>query len=144
MDDDAFRSSPVGSLVRITGWDARYNENYDCSAFIPDPLPTKLHLAQETYLAVTDAAVAVARLDQAAFRLPNPGLLARPAIRQEAVSTSALEGTYAALDDVLEADFLNRNQLTASVAEVHKRPCARRPSAQWRRSTHCTTGEMRR
>src|SRR3954467_10049799 len=98
MDEGTFRSSPVGSLVRITGWDSRFQETYDCSAFVPEPLPTKLDLGQETYLAVTHAAVAVARLDQAAFRLPNPGLLARPAIRQEAVSTSALEGTYAALD----------------------------------------------
>jgi Fic family protein len=44
--------------------------------------------------------------------------LARPAIRREAVSTSALEGTYAALDDVLEADFLEAGEVSAPVAEV--------------------------
>ncbi len=137
-----FRSSPVGSLIRITGWDPRFNENYDCSAFIADPLPTKLNLAQETYLAVTDAAVAVARLDQAAFRLPNPGLLARPAIRQEAVSTSALEGTYAALDDVLEADFLNRDQLTASVAEVHNYVEAAELAFEWIKDKPVTVGML--
>jgi Fic family protein len=142
MDDATFRSSPVGSLVRITGWDPRFHERYDCSAFIPDPLPTKLDLAQETYLAVTDAAVAVARLDQAAFRLPNPGLLARPAIRQEAVSTSALEGTYAALDDVLEADFLNRNQLTAPVAEVHNYVEAAELAFEWIKDKPITVGML--
>lgn len=142
MDDALFRSSPVGSLVRITGWDPRFGERYDCSAFLPDPLPTKLSLAQETYLAVTDAAVAVARLDQAAFRLSNPGLLARPAIRQEAVSTSALEGTYAALDDVLEADFLNRSQLTASVAEVHNYVEAAELAFEWIKDKPVTVGML--
>jgi Fic family protein len=142
MDDATFRSSPKGSLVRITGWDPRFNENYDCSAFIPNPLPTKLDLAQETYLAVTDAAVAVARLDQAAFRLPNPGLLARPAIRQEAVSTSALEGTYAALDDVLEADFLMGSQLTASVAEVHNYVEAAELAFEWIKDKPITVGML--
>lgn len=142
MDDALFRSSPVGSLVRIKGWDPRFGERYDCSAFLPDPLPTKLSLAQETYLAVTDAAVAVARLDQAAFRLSNPGLLARPAIRQEAVSTSALEGTYAALDDVLEADFLNRSQLTASVAEVHNYVEAAELAFEWIKDKPVTVGML--
>jgi Fic family protein len=142
MDESSFQSSPVGSLVRITGWDPRFGEHYDCSAFIPEPLPTKLDLAQETYLAVTNAAVAVARLDQAAFRLPNPSLLARPAIRQEAVSTSALEGTYAALDDVLEADFLNRDQLTASVAEVHNYVEAAELAFEWIKDKPVTVGML--
>jgi Fic family protein len=142
MDEVTFRSSPVGSLVRISGWDPRFREEYDCSAFIPEPLPARLDLGQETYHAVTDAAVAVARLDQAAFRLPDPALLARPAIRQEAVSTSALEGTYAALDDVLEADFLNRNQLTASVAEVHNYVEAAELAFDWIKDKPITVGML--
>jgi Fic family protein len=142
MDEAAFRSSPVGSLVRISGWDPRYDEEYQCSAFVPEPLPDKLNLAAETYLAVTEAAVAVARLDQAALRLPNPMLLARPSIRQEAVSTSALEGTYAALDDVLEADFLERGQLTASVAEVHNYVEAAELAFEWVRDKPITVGML--
>ncbi|MFY1674796.1 Fic family protein [Plantactinospora sp. WMMB334] len=142
MDDEVFRSSPVGTLVRVAGWDPRFNESYDCSAFIPDPLPSKLDLAQETYLAAMNAAVAVARLDQAAFRLPDLGLLARPAIRQEAVSTSALEGTYAALDDVLEADFLNRDQLTTSVAEVHNYVEAAELAFEWIKDKPITVGML--
>jgi hypothetical protein len=39
-------------------------------------------------------------------QLPNPELLARLVIRKEAVSTSAIEGTYVAMEKVLEADFL--------------------------------------
>jgi Fic family protein len=142
VDDQAFASSRIGRLVRISGWDPRYSEQYECSAFIAEPLPSRLDLALETYLMVTEAATAVARLDQAAFRLPNPGLLARPAIRQEAVSTSALEGTYAALDDVLEADFLDRRQLTASVAEVHNYVEAAELAFDWIKDKPITVGML--
>jgi Fic family protein len=45
-------------------------------------------------------------------------LLVRPAFLREAVSTSALEGTFAAFTDVLEADFLDEDELSSSVAEV--------------------------
>lgn len=118
MDAALFAASPIGSLVRITGRDPRYGEDYDHVAYLAHPLPDEVGLRQDTYAAITRATAAVGRLDQAAWRLPNPQLLIRPAIRREAVSTSALEGTYAALDDVLEADFLQEAQLTASVAEV--------------------------
>ncbi|MCA1676788.1 MAG: hypothetical protein LC799_32975 [Actinobacteria bacterium] len=65
---------------------------------MPDPLPYEPPLSLATVTAATNAAMAVARLDQAASQLPNPSLLVRPVIRREAVSTSALEGTYAAYD----------------------------------------------
>jgi len=58
------------------------------------------------------------RADQASSLLPNPSLLARPATRREAVSTSALEGTYAFLADLFEAVFLEAEELTSSVSEV--------------------------
>lgn len=117
MDIAAFRKSPVGRLVRINGTE-RFGEDFDHFAFVPEPLPDVLDLSQETYKLVAEAAAAIGRLDQAAFRLPNPGLLVRPAIRREAVSTSALEGTYAALDEVLEADLVEQSSLTAAVSEV--------------------------
>jgi Fic family protein len=50
--------------------------------------------------------------------LPNPSLLVRPAIRREAVSTSALEGTYATIGEVLEADFLDDAEVSHPVREV--------------------------
>lgn len=68
--------------------------------------------------AALKAAAALARADEAAGRLPNPSLVARPAIRREAVATSALEGTFAALTDVLEAEFTGDRDLSASVREV--------------------------
>ncbi len=118
MDVQNLTGSPIGHLVPISGYDPRVGEDYECLAYVPDPLPASLALESETYATVIDAASAMARADQAASLLPNPGLLARPATRREAVSTSALEGTYAALSDVFEADFLDADQLSSSVSEV--------------------------
>lgn len=118
MDVDALRESPLGKLVPISGYDPRFREQYDYFAYVPDPLPRQLQLGAATYSSVIDAATAMARADQAASLLPNPVLLARPATRREAVSTSALEGTYAALSDVFEADFLDADEITSTVSEV--------------------------
>lgn len=119
MDLDAFASSPVGVLVPVRGYEPRFGESFEHQAFLPEALPPSLHLEQETHRAIRDATAAIARLDQAAARLPNPSLLARPAIRREAVSTSALEGTYAAFTDVLEADLLGDEGTPATpVTEV--------------------------
>jgi Fic family protein len=129
--------------VPISGYDARHNEPYQHEAFLPHPLPDTLDLEQETYRAVTAATAAVARLDQAAIRLPNPMLLARPAIRREAVSTSALEGTYAALDDVLEADFLEVDEVSAPVAEVVNYVRAAEAAYEWIKDRPITIGMLR-
>lgn len=124
-------SSPAGKLVSISGVDGRTGRAYDHKAFLPDPLPDDLELEQATYRAVTGATAAVARLDEAACRLPNPSLLARPAIRREAVSTSALEGTYAAFTDVLEGEFLGEGDRTAAVAEVVNYVMAAEHASAW-------------
>ncbi|WP_322984599.1 Fic family protein [Streptomyces sp. S584] len=118
MDAKLLGQSPIGTLVSIGGYDPRAGRDYHASAYVPDDLPHNVELSGSTHLAVANAAAAVARADQAARQLPNPRLLVRPSIRREAVSTSALEGTYAAFTDVLEADFKDRAQLSASVAEV--------------------------
>ncbi|HJQ45686.1 MAG TPA: Fic/DOC family N-terminal domain-containing protein [Amycolatopsis sp.] len=74
-------------------------------AFVPDPLPSESPvLSGATYRAVADARAALAALDSTARRLPNPRLFRRPSLRAEAQSTSALEGTYAPLAEVLTAD----------------------------------------
>ena len=116
MDISRFQDSPVGRLVPITVIDGE--ETWRHVAFVPVALPASLNLQQETWAAVTDASAALARLDGAARRLPNPYLLVRPALTKEAVSTSALEGTYAAIEDVLQADLLDESELTESTAEV--------------------------
>ena len=104
--DIAPGESPIGEVIQESGPDGIiYN------AFIPHPLPSSPIIGIGAYEAATQAAMAVARLDQALSQLPEPSLLVRPIIRREAVSTSALEGTYAALDEVLEADFLEARQI---------------------------------
>lgn len=118
MDDADFRSSPVGFLVRISGWDPGRHEPYECSAFVPEPLPARPVLSRSTGHAAAEASAAIARLDEVAAHLPAPWFAARTAIRHEAVGTSALEGVDVALDDVFEADFRTRDQLSPPVSEA--------------------------
>jgi Fic family protein len=106
MDLEAFEDSPAGILVPISGTDPRTGDHYDHKAFLPNPLPSETpELSGGTWELVTEASLALGRLDQAGHQVPNPGLLRRPSIRREAVSTSALEGTYAPFQEVLEADI---------------------------------------
>lgn len=118
MDLAAFRDSPVGVLVGIEGFDAARDQPFRHMAFVPSPLPREVPLSQRSYKAVTEAERAIGRLDEAAARLPNPTLLVRPALRKEAVSTSALEGTYATLSEVLEGEFTEERDVRAEVREV--------------------------
>lgn len=143
MDTATLASSPVGHLVPISGFDPRFGRTYEHYAFIPHPLPDALDLKQETYRRVTEATAAVARLDGVSDRLPNPLLLTRPALRQEAVSTSALEGTYAALDDVIEADLLDEGQLSAAVREVVNYVRAAELAYDWIAERPITIGVLR-
>lgn len=106
VEADRLRNSPVGVLVPISGFEPRRATEYHHVAFLPAALPAAPEFASATWAQVTEAAKALARLDQAGRQIPNPGLLRRPLMRREAVSTSALEGTHAAFTDVLEADIL--------------------------------------
>lgn len=104
MDLSRFRTDAPGDLVPITGTDS-VTGPWQHSAFAPWPLPEESPvLSPATYLAVGNARAALAALDSTAQQLPNPRLLRRPTLQTEAQSTSALEGTYAPLADVLTAD----------------------------------------
>lgn len=104
MDLASFAPNAPGDLVKISGTDPLHGP-WEHSAFVPHPLP-KLppELSARTYRVVADARAALAALDSTARRLPNPRIFRRPALQAEAQSTSALEGTYAPLADVLTAD----------------------------------------
>ena len=104
MDIDRFTESPVGTLVPIRGFDPRFNEEYAHWAFLPRPLPSEVQLRSDTWAKASEAAVALGRLKEASSRLPNPSVFRTPALRREAVSTSALEGTYAPFEAVLKAE----------------------------------------
>lgn len=118
MQLESFERSPVGRLVDIEGFDPRHGQRYAHKAFVPEELPEVVELTRETWEVVTAAVQALGRLDQAGRQIPNPGLLRRPAIRREAVSTSALEGTYAAFTDVFEADVVPTGRMSPELVEV--------------------------
>ncbi|MDI2126936.1 Fic family protein [Yinghuangia seranimata] len=119
MDVEALRSSPVGRLEPISGVDPSTGRDWQYWAFVPTPLPSEPPLNLSAIHAATEAGMEVARLDQAATQLPNAEILVRPIVRREAVSTSALEGTYATFDEVLEADFIDESRQSAEQREVH-------------------------
>ncbi|HSS04803.1 MAG TPA: Fic/DOC family N-terminal domain-containing protein [Solirubrobacterales bacterium] len=99
----------------IVGPDPATQEVVEGKAFLPDPLPVDLTLSTETWTTINRASAALARLDGAARLIPNPALLRRPALRREAQSTSALEGTYAPFADVLAADPDDERHMTAEI-----------------------------
>jgi Fic family protein len=110
-------ASPVGDLVPVTGHDPRSDEHYEHVAFLPHRLPDSVNLDPATWTSVTTAQAAIARLDGAVSELPDPTLLVRPLIRKEAVSTSALEGTYTGFGDLLGAEA-SRKEQRGDVREV--------------------------
>jgi Fic family protein len=81
-------------------------------------MPDEITLSTSTWTRVNAASAALARLDGAARLMPRPELLRRPALRREAQSTSALEGTYAPFADVLAADRDDEPNLSAEVREI--------------------------
>lgn len=131
MKIERFQSSPVGDLVPIHGSDPRFGGTYDHWAFVPHPLPDDTELASATVDAVADAALALGRLDQAGAQLPNARVLRRPTLRREAQSTSALEGTYAALTDVLEADLDINTPKTPEIREILNYVAAAEHAYSW-------------
>lgn len=102
----------------ISGIDPRSMKSWDYWAYLPYPLPILPALTPRAVALSAKAGSAVARLDEAVAQLPRPDILVRPIIRKEAKSTSALEGTYASFEDVLEADFLEDRQMSSEQREI--------------------------
>ena len=88
------------------------------------------------------AEAALARLDQAARQVPSPELLRDPAIRREAHSTSALEGTFAPFATVLESDLEQRGQLSLAVLEILNYVAAAQLAFEWVEDRPLTGGLM--
>jgi Fic family protein len=117
MDLERFEKSRIGHLVPISG--EHRGRAFSHKAFVPDPLPAFVDLSPPTLLVLSEAATAVGRLDGVGRRLPNPNLLVQPLIRREAVSTSALEGTYTTLPQVLQSElFGDEENPSRDVQEV--------------------------
>lgn len=90
-------------------------------AFIPRPLPPAdppldLTLARSSLL--SDATLALGRLDAAAQLIPNPDLFVGMYVHREAVLSSQIEGTRASLTDVLVFEVEGEVELPVDVGEV--------------------------
>ena len=64
----------------------------------------------------------------------------RPALRREAQSTSALEGTFAPLEDVLESDVEDRAQLSLEMREILNYVAAAEEAFSWIADRPVTSG----
>lgn len=117
MDRERFAGSPIGDLVPISGTDGQ-GEQYEHVAFAAHPLAGPPELSTATWSRVSRASRALGRLQQGSLVVINPGLLRQPTFRREAQSTSALEGTYAPLEDVLAADVIHGSNRSAALNEV--------------------------
>ncbi|MGH2907153.1 MAG: Fic family protein [Solirubrobacterales bacterium] len=118
MDKTLLQSSPIGQLIPFLGPDPTTNEIVEGHAFLPSPLPRGIDLSTQTWNEINTATAALARLDGAARLIPSPALLRRPALRREAQSTSALEGTFAPFVDVLAANPDDETSMTAEIHEI--------------------------
>lgn len=104
MDVERFSDSPLGKIVPISA--EQHGRTIDHYAFQPHPLPSFIELAPETYSTIEAAAMELGLLEGTAGRLERPYLITRPIIRREAVSTSALEGTFSTLEDLFAAELV--------------------------------------
>lgn len=109
----ALSSSPVGEVTKISGHDPRFGEDYEVEAFLPHDLPDTVDLPPSVWLILTEAMTELGRLDAAASIVPNPALVTRMATRREAIGTSALEGTFAALQELLAAEVVPAGERAA-------------------------------
>ena len=77
---------------------------YGVQAFVPNPLHPPIDLAAVA-LPLGEAMQAIGELRGACRRLPSPDLLVRPLQRQEALTSSAMEGTFTTDDNLLLAEI---------------------------------------
>ncbi len=103
-----FQDSKSGILVPTL-----FNQH----AFVPDPLPPTIDQA-EISSSLTDASLALGELKGACRRLQNPHILIRPLQRQEALTSSAMEGTHTTADKLVLAEAGVSKNIDESTREV--------------------------
>lgn len=89
-----FRNTPSGRLVSTI-----YGER----AFVPNPLPPELDLSRIAF-SLSDAMASIGELRGACRRLQNAYLMIRPLQRREALTSSAMEGTFSTDDELVLAE----------------------------------------
>jgi len=118
MDIDKFGKSPVGNLTPISGTDRASGKSFRHFAFVPHPLSDEPHLTNTTWRAISRANHVLGRLQQGSMIVKNPSILRQPTLRREAQSTSALEGTFAPLEEVLAANVIDQPNRSSALREV--------------------------
>ena len=111
LDHRSFDGSTAGKCIKtLKGY----------YAFIPNPLPPKIHYDNKLIRQLSEADRLLGELSGTARLLPNPYLLISPYVRREAVSSSRIEGTQASLGDLFfyEAEG-DKESKTSDVREVH-------------------------
>lgn len=93
-----FTSERFGSLT------TKPNSAWSHTYFLPASVPRELALEPETVAALSRADIALGRLSGLATIIDNPALLLGPALAQEALASSRIEGTEASLSEVLSAE----------------------------------------
>jgi Fic family protein len=90
------------------------------SAFVPAPLPPlDLDVGQRLQALLSDADLALGRLDGAVNVVPQPDQFVLMYVRREAVLSSQIEGTHASLMDVLEYEAVKeRGEARMDVREI--------------------------
>ena len=86
-------------------------------AFVPADLPPQIDLG-EVAIGFGEAMQAIGELKGACRRLANPYILIRPLQRQEALTSSAMEGTYTTADNLILAEAGLENDEDDSTREV--------------------------
>jgi len=90
-------------------------------SFVPAPLPPDppLQLDGELLSLLSDASLAVGRLDGIAENVPDPDLFVAMYVNREAVLSSQIEGTQSTLEDLLAVDLGSRaHEIPEDVDEV--------------------------
>lgn len=108
MDSKPFLSSDTGRLVdTINGQ----------KAFVPNALPPQLDLSNMLDL-FGQASAALGGLDKIGSTLANPYMVIRPLQRNEALRSSAMEGTYSTADNIAIVEALDDGSKDSSASEV--------------------------
>lgn len=89
-------------------------------AFIPAPLPPDPPLTADaaTLRLLTQAAIALGRLDGVVRIIPEPDFFVGMYVRREAVLSSQIEGTQSTLEDLLEAELEPRRDPFGDVGDI--------------------------
>jgi Fic family protein len=90
------------------------------SYFVPAPLPPSppIHYDNELLALLSQADLALGRLDGVIRTVPDPDLFVAMYVRQEAVLSSQIEGTQSTLEDLLNTELEPRIGASSDVGEI--------------------------